>query len=385
MKIQRGVYMSGKFHFSPRENRAHEINWREWGEEAFKEAKEKEKLVLLSISAVWCHWCHVMDEISYSYKPNINFINDEFIPIRVDNDKNPDINKRYNMGGWPTTVILTPKGEILDGSTYMPDKTLYSFLAKTSRYYRLHKRKGSLINKKEMKNTESTLQKTNDINEEILTNIDKAIDIHFDSHFGGFGVEPKFFNVETLDYLIFRCFNKKEDMFKMIIKTLDAMANGAIHDDEEGGFFRYSTTRDWSIPHYEKMLEDNAKLLDIYLKMFQLTSEGKYENTAIGIIKYMNNNLLDTKSGAFYGSQAADEYYYSLAKEDRRIKVAPLIDNTIYTDWNAMAISAYTRAYYVLKDANFLSIAQRAATFLIKNCFNEEHGMYHYYINQAQK
>lgn len=378
--------MSDKFHFSPRENRAYEIYWREWDEEAFKEAKEKDKLVLLSISAVWCHWCHVMDETAYSYKPNINLINDEFMPIRVDNDKNPDVNSRYNMGGWPTTVILTPEGEILNGGTYMPDKTLYSFLANTSRYYKVHKRKGGIINKEDIEYKKLELAKANDISDKILTNIDKAIYIHFDSHFGGFGVEPKFPHEETLDYLIFRYFNnKEEDMFKMITKTLDSMANGGIYDHEEGGFFRYSTTRDWSIPHYEKMLEDNSKLLDVYLKLFQITNEGKYSNTCSGIIDYMNNSLLDIKSGVFWGSQDADEYYYSLTKKDRKSKEAPFIDKTIYTDWNAMAISAYIRAYYVIKDANCLGTAQRAVTFLIKNCFSEKHGMYHYYLDEAQK
>ncbi len=106
-----------KFHFSPRDNRAHEIRWREWGEEAFAEAKQQDKPILLSLSAVWCHWCHVMDETSYSDPGVISYINEHYIPVRVDNDQRPDINARYNMGGWPTTAFLTPDGELMTGGT----------------------------------------------------------------------------------------------------------------------------------------------------------------------------------------------------------------------------------------------------------------------------
>ncbi|HEV2877948.1 MAG TPA: DUF255 domain-containing protein, partial [Candidatus Eremiobacteraceae bacterium] len=102
-------------HFSPRKNRAAEIHWRQWGDAAFAEAKEQGKPVLLAISAVWCHWCHVMDETTYSAPTVIEQINQHFIPVRVDNDQRPDVNLRYNMGGWPTTALLTPEGEVLYG------------------------------------------------------------------------------------------------------------------------------------------------------------------------------------------------------------------------------------------------------------------------------
>src|SRR2546429_1567181 len=125
-----------KFLFSPRPNRADEIRWREWGEDAFREAKETGKPVLLSLSAVWCHWCHVMDETSYSDEGVISFINEHFIPVRVDNDQRPDVNARYNMGGWPTTAFLTPDGEILAGATYVPPDQMKDLLPKVNVHYR---------------------------------------------------------------------------------------------------------------------------------------------------------------------------------------------------------------------------------------------------------
>src|SRR5260370_885477 len=109
-----------EFHFSPRPNRAHEIKWRGWSEEAFAEAGKLDRPILLSISAVWCHWCHVMDETTYSNPGVIDLINREYLPIRVDNDLRPDVNQRYNMGGWPTTAFLTSSGELLTGATYLP-------------------------------------------------------------------------------------------------------------------------------------------------------------------------------------------------------------------------------------------------------------------------
>src|SRR5260370_18014092 len=115
-----GPMGESEFHFSPRPNRAHEIKWRGWSEEAFAEAGKLDRPILLSISAVWCHWCHVMDETTYSNSGVIDLINREYVPIRVDNDVRPDINQRYNMGGGPTTAFLTSSGDILTGATYLP-------------------------------------------------------------------------------------------------------------------------------------------------------------------------------------------------------------------------------------------------------------------------
>src|SRR5215471_11348884 len=128
-----------EFHFSPRPNRASEINWHRWSPEAFEEAKQTHRPILLSISAVWCHWCHVMDETTYSHPSVIDLINREYVPVRVDNDVRPDINQRYNMGGWPTTAFLTSTGDILTGATYLPPDQMASALVRVAGYYRGNK------------------------------------------------------------------------------------------------------------------------------------------------------------------------------------------------------------------------------------------------------
>jgi len=124
--------------FSPRPNRAGEINWEPWGEEAFQRSAREKKPVLLSISAVWCHWCHVMDETSYSDAAVIDLLNRKYILVRVDSDRNPDINRRYNQGGWPTTAFLNSEGRLLAGATYLPPETMRKALERISELYADH-------------------------------------------------------------------------------------------------------------------------------------------------------------------------------------------------------------------------------------------------------
>src|ERR1035437_3792021 len=127
------------FRFSPRANRAHEIAWRAWGDEAFAEARATGKPVLLAISAVWSHLCHVMDETSSSAPQVMAAIADGFVAVRHDNDRRPDVNRRYNMGGWPTIAFLTPAGEVLTGATYLPPDQLLTALARVGEYYVEHR------------------------------------------------------------------------------------------------------------------------------------------------------------------------------------------------------------------------------------------------------
>src|SRR5579871_2986360 len=124
-----------EFRFSPRANRANEIAWSSWGPEAFERARAQDKPILLAISAVWCHWCHVMDETSYSDPGVIATINERYVPVRVDNDRRPDVNARYNMGGWPTTAFLAPDGTLLTGATYLPPETLRRALDDVASFY----------------------------------------------------------------------------------------------------------------------------------------------------------------------------------------------------------------------------------------------------------
>src|SRR4029079_13429867 len=185
-----------QFHSSPRPNRASEIAWNQWSHEAFERAQRDDKPVLLGISAVWCHWCHVMDETSYSDSDVIQLINERFVAIRVDNDQRPDINARYNMGGWPTTAFLTPAGEVMAGMTYIPPDQMRDVLNQVSAYYKDNK---ASIEEKIAQLTENRERAAapddggeDALSDQILRDVLHAAQDGYDPVFGGFGNEPKF-------------------------------------------------------------------------------------------------------------------------------------------------------------------------------------------------
>jgi uncharacterized protein YyaL (SSP411 family) len=347
------------FRFSPRPNRAAEIGWRPWGEKAFQEAQVADKPVLLSISAVWCHWCHVMDETSYSDPEVIRLINERYVPVRVDNDERPDVNRRYNMGGWPTTAFLTPDGEIVHGGTYVPPDAMRSYLTQVADVWSaqrtdLAKRVAELRQKEH----EARSPKPGDLSWEIVDAVGSLVRGQYDPQFGGFGREPKFPQVKLLRFLLdeHRRFGYPE-LATMLHRTLGAMAAGGMYDHVEGGFFRYSTTRQWEIPHYEKMLEENAELLAVYAEAHRSFPQAGYDRVVRDVIRWMDATLWRDDVKAFAGSQDADEHYYTLDSAERAKHGAPFVDRTLYTSWNAFASSAYVAAASALADA---SIERRA-------------------------
>ena len=328
-----------EFHFSPRPNRAAEINWRAWSEEAFAEAGKLDRPILLSISAVWCHWCHVMDETTYSNQGVIDLINHEYLPIRVDNDLRPDVNQRYNMGGWPTTAFLTSSGELLTGATYLPPDQMADALSRVAGYYRTHqpeianrvletkKRAGSVV-----------ARSAGALDDGLVDSILDAVKNAYDAEYGGFGSAPKFPQTDAVLLLLEQAQLRSDlELRAMAIHTLESMARGGTYDHVEGGFFRYSTTQDWTVPHFEKMLEDHAGLVGA-LALAGLRDELD-ETTG-----YLDRVLRDPATGLYAGSQDADEHYYSLDAQGRALESAPYVDRRVYTSWNAALAISYLDA-----------------------------------------
>jgi len=361
------------------------VPWLPWSKKAFQRAKELDKPILLAIGAVWCHWCHVMDKTTYSDGEVAKMIEEKFVPIRVDRDQRPDIDKRYNMGGWPTTAFLTPNGEVLTGATYVPPKQMKPWLQRISRFYKENKNKIKAkiekLEKEEAKapSVESDLNR--DFFQSVIDGLTLEIASSFDSLHGGFGDAPKFPHTEGLTLALLEYqIQEHKPLLSIVTKTLQKMSAGGIYDKEEGGFFRYSTTRDWSIPHYEKMCEDNAKLLVNYLEAYQVTGEEILKETAQGILTYVDASLSDQDNGGFYGSQDADEEYYKLSLQERRKRASPKIDKTLYTNWNAMMTSAYLLASVVLKNPSYRKLAIQTVDLLLEKSFSPRRGMYHYYF-----
>jgi len=340
-----------------------QVGWREWGPAAFAEAAEKGRPVLLSLSAVWCHWCHVMDRTTYQDPEVIERIGGHFVPVRVDSDRRPDVNSRYNMGGWPTTAFLTPEGEILTGATYLPAGTMRELLDRVATFHAEHREdiRQEVAGRKRVAppalpaGASAGLDATEALSaaREVARSLAEA----YDPDHGGFGVQPKFPQPKALEYLLVTYLRDAARgdpqrarwagrHLEMVETTLRAMGQGGMYDHVAGGFFRYSTTRDWSVPHYEKMLEDNAQLLAIYARLARLTADPVYLDTVRDVVRYLED-WLRSDDGYFCGSQDADEAYYALdaaGREERR-DTAPRVDRTLYSGWNALAAGGLLEAY----------------------------------------
>jgi uncharacterized protein YyaL (SSP411 family) len=357
-----------RFRFSPRPNKASQIQWREWGDQAFEEAKRRDVPILLAISAVWCHWCHVMDETSYSAEDTIAFINEHFVAIRVDNDERPDVNRRYNMGGWPSTVFLTPDGEIVHGGTYIPPEELWNVVQAVDEVWRekrddIAKRVADV----RAKEIEARQPKPGDLSAEIVDIVAALIRGQFDPEQGGFGREPKFPQTKLLRFLLDEHRRGAAPENQVVLRrTLDAMAGRGMYDHVEGGFFRYATRRDWTEPHYEKMLEDNAELLAIYADAHRVLPDAGYDTVVRDVVRWMDDSLYQSETALWSGSQDADEHYYTLDAAERAKHTTPFVDRTVYTSWNALAASAYLRAGEVLGDEDLIHRGAAAASAIAR-------------------
>ncbi len=347
------------FRFSPRPNRAAEIGWMPWGERAFERARSEDKPILLSISAVWCHWCHVMDETSYSDADVIEAINRQFVPIRVDNDRRPDVNARYNMGGWPTTAFLAPDGTTLTGATYLPPQQMRRALDEIARFYA--ERKAEIAERSaelKIRALEESPVAGSELNDapiaEIITQLERA----YDEEYGGFGDAPKFPQPDVHEFLLAEWRHTgNARLHEMAAKTMLSMARGGTYDHVEGGFFRYSTTRDWSVPHFEKMAEDHAGLLRVLAALVTFAPNQDFRETLISAMTYVRRVLRDPKTGFFAGSQDADEAYYELSLEERSQREAPYVDRTSYTNWTCALAGAQCVVARALDDDALLSEA----------------------------
>jgi uncharacterized protein YyaL (SSP411 family) len=364
--------VAGEFHFSPRPNRAAEINWHTWSAGAFDEARQTGKPILLSISAVWCHWCHVMDETTYSHPGVIDLINREYVPVRVDNDVRPDINQRYNMGGWPSTAFLTSSGDILSGATYLPPDQMADALTRIAGYYRTnHAEIASRVLEARKRAASGVARSAASLVGGMVDSVLDAVTAAYDPEYGGFGNAPKFPQTDAILLLLEQSQLRPDPALRqMAVHTLEKMAGGGTYDHVEGGFFRYSTTQDWSVPHFEKMLEDHAGLVSS-LALARL--DAVIDSTT----GYLDRVLRDPKTGAYGGSQDADEHYYSMDADERAQRPAPYVDRRVYTSWNAALAIAYIDVWRRLDRPALREHAAKLLERLVKDAYRRGEGMNH--------
>ncbi len=307
------------------------VQWRSWGPEAFAQAIQEDKPVLLDIGAVWCHWCHVMDRESYEDADTAALINQHFIAIKVDRDERPDVDARYQaavsaisgQGGWPLTAFLTPDGRPYFGGTYFPPDERYGrpsfrrvLMTMAQSFYErrndVDESASSVM--QAIADSESFTEGLADLEQTSasLALMDKLIDStlqQFDPVHGGFGSQPKFPHPAAIDMLLDAACRPGPHAVRALeaaVTTLKKMASGGICDQLAGGFHRYSVDERWLVPHFEKMAYDNAALLATYVHAFQATGDPELAETAREIMRWMDGWLSNREQGGFYASQDAD-------------------------------------------------------------------------------
>ncbi len=338
------------------------VQWAAWSPQAFARARHEEKPILLRISAVWCHWCHVMDDTTDADPEVARRMNEWFVPVRVDNDERPDINDRYNLGGWPTTAFLTPDGDLITGGTYFPADVFRDVLEQIHDAWRdrredLDAEVRKIRRRRAEQASGAARSATGGATPDgagIARAVEAALDA-YDWRWGGFGNQPKFPQPEAIRLLLHAHASTGADAPReaaektLILMRTAGQAEGrayGLYDHVSGGFFRYSTTRDWSEPHFEKMSEDNARLALAYLDAYRLTGDELYGGTVRGIMDFVLHQLSDPHGGA-YGSQDADgeSAFFGLDIAGREKRPQPYVDRRFYTAWNGMmAVAAFEAA-----------------------------------------
>ena len=299
------------------------VDWYPWGEEAFAKARAENKPVLLSIGYSACHWCHVMAHESFEDEEIARLMNELFVNIKVDREERPDLDQIYmnavqmmtHHGGWPMTVFLTPEGVPFYGGTYFPPQDRYNIpgfprvLISVAEAYKerpqdIAETGTSLLN--ELRRLSQSAGSDHPIEKELLDGAYAGIARNYDATNGGFGGAPKFPPAMTLEFLL-RTYARtgNRDALQMVTHTCRKMAEGGIYDQLGGGFHRYSTDARWLVPHFEKMLYDNALLSRLYLHHFQVTQSESSRATVAGVLDYVLREMTDP-SGGFYSTQDAD-------------------------------------------------------------------------------
>ena len=299
------------------------VDWFPWGAEAFEVARSENKAILLSIGYSACHWCHVMEHESFENEAIAKLMNENFVNIKVDREERPDLDQIYmsavqmmtHHGGWPMTVFLTPEGVPFYAGTYFPPEDRYNIPgfprvligvadAYRERHDDIKQTAASVLT--ELKRSTGAAESGASLSNELLDAAAKGIIKNYDSTNGGFGGAPKFPPAMTLEFLLQTNYRTADEQALQIVDvTCRKMAEGGIYDQLGGGFHRYSTDARWLVPHFEKMLYDNALLARLYVRYFQVSSDVSMRRVAEGILDYVVREMTDS-SGGFYSTQDAD-------------------------------------------------------------------------------
>ena len=386
------------------------VDWFPWGDEALERSRNEDKPILLSIGYSACHWCHVMEHESFEDEATAAVMNDHFVCIKVDREERPDVDSVYmdavvsltGHGGWPMTVFLMPDGKPFFGGTYFPPEPrhglpsfpqLLTAVAEAWRDRRADiERDAGAITDVLRRAAEPSLDP---LTPSLLTDAARSLRAGFDPVWGGFGNAPKFPPASVLEFLL------RRDELEPVTKTLDSMALGGMYDLVGGGFHRYAVDREWLIPHFEKMLYDNALLVPVYLHAWVVTGEPRYRRVVELTCEYMLRELR-LPEGGFASAQDADTdgiegLSYTWTENDevprellqpfehgrfvlrgeldeetrlrllaeRETRPQPLRDDKVVASWNGLAVAALAEAGRRLARDDLVAAARACAEFVL--------------------
>lgn len=291
------------------------VDWRPWSQAALDEAKEKNKLVLVSIGYSSCHWCHVMEEETFENDSIAQLMNENFVNIKVDREERPDIDQIYmtavqlmqGNGGWPLNVITLPNGKPLYGGTYHTKDQWQQVLTEISKLYKEDPKKAEEYSDMVAEGVQemNLISPSTDfelLNKELLTESLQHWKPNWDTVWGGDKREEKFMLPINLDFLMdYALLADDSETLKQVELTLDKMAMGGIYDHVAGGFYRYSTDTEWKVPHFEKMLYDNAQAISLYAKAYKVFHKPEYKNIILGTISFLEREMKNPE-GAYYAA-----------------------------------------------------------------------------------
>jgi uncharacterized protein YyaL (SSP411 family) len=295
------------------------VEWYEWGDEAFAKAKQEDKLVLVSIGYSACHWCHVMEHECFEKEDTAAIMNEHFVCIKVDREERPDVDQIYmeavqlltGQGGWPLNCFTLPDGRPLHGGTYFPKQEWENVLQSLSNFYKNKKQEAleyatDLTNGIKSSNAIVATSESDLMSKETLEKIISEWKHNFDLNFGGHNWAPKFPMPNNWEfYLQLGTLTQNTELTNATHITLQRMAEGGIYDQLDGGFSRYSTDSFWKVPHFEKMLYDNAQLVGLYAKAFQHTANPMYKRIVNHTHQFIQQELTNAE-GLFYSALDAD-------------------------------------------------------------------------------
>jgi uncharacterized protein YyaL (SSP411 family) len=300
------------------------VDWYPWGQAALDKARQEDKPIFLSVGYSTCHWCHVMERESFENEDVAKVLNEHFVPVKVDREERPDLDRVYMLfvqastgsGGWPMSVWLTPEGRPFFGGTYFPPDTRYgrpgfgAILKRLAQAWREDRAKieesGAHVVEQLLQYSQQNAGGRGQVGQNALDSAFYAFRRSFDARLGGFGSAPKFPRPSVLNFLLrYGALAKNEEARDMVLVTLRAMARGGMHDQLGGGFHRYSVDENWFVPHFEKMLYDQAQLAISYLEAYQITGDPQYADVARDIFEYVLRDL-GHPGGGFYSAEDAD-------------------------------------------------------------------------------